>query len=305
MITGLAVAGFGFGAMIWVKVAGSWGHLIAATSLSMTFVIYGLLFAGLVLIGSIWMVYPPDGWRPKGFEALAKAAGAEGDPVPAKAEFRSGQMLRTPQYLMIFVTFIFSAGAGLMAIGLMKLYPMEALSAAGYSELQASAIAGTAMAIFFSLGNGLGRIAWGVIADRMATRTALIIMTVLQGVMLLLFNVMAGVPGLLYTAAAVIGFNFGGNFALFPTITADMFGTRYIGENYPFVFLAYGVGGIFGPMLGGQLGDLGSFPLAFTLLGVLLLIGALIISRVKPPLPPEPERPAQAGRSEPVEKGAH
>jgi OFA family oxalate/formate antiporter-like MFS transporter len=82
--------------------------------------------------------------------------------------------------------------------------------------------------------------------------------------------------------AAVIGFNFGGNFALFPTATADTFGAKNVGQNYPWVFLAYGVGGIGGPILGGWLGDLGRFPLAFTILGIAVLVAAGIIGMVKP-----------------------
>ncbi len=98
---------------------------------------------------------------------------------------------------------------------------------------------------------------------------------------------MAGNQYLLYLGAALIGFNFGGNFALFPTITADTFGTKYIGQNYGWVFLSYGIGGIFGPMLGGTLGDWGNFPLAFTICGVLVLVAAGIIAMVKPPQPIE------------------
>ncbi|NQU85398.1 MAG: MFS transporter, partial [Mariniphaga sp.] len=48
MITGLAVAGFGFGATLWVKLAGSWGHLIENIGLSTTFIIYGVAFAAMV-----------------------------------------------------------------------------------------------------------------------------------------------------------------------------------------------------------------------------------------------------------------
>lgn len=104
-----------------------------------------------------------------------------------------------------------------------------------------------------------------------------------QGIMVILFQWMAGTPVLLYLGATLIGFNFGGNFALFPTITADTFGTKFIGQNYGWVFLAYGIGGIFGPILGGKLGDVGNFPLAFTICGVLCLVAAVIISMVKPP----------------------
>ncbi len=93
-------------------------------------------------------------------------------------------------------------------------------------------------------------------------------MTATQGVFVFLFQYMAGNPATLYLFAMLIGFNFGGNFALFPTITADTFGTKYIGQNYGWVFLAYAIGGIFGPILGGKLGDMGNFPLAFTICGI-------------------------------------
>jgi len=100
-------------------------------------------------------------------------------------------------------------------------------------------------------------------------------------VIVILFQWMAGVPALLYVGAALIGFNFGGNFALFPTITADTFGTKYLAQNYGWVFVSYGIGGIFGPMLGGALGDMGNFPLAFTICGVSCLVAAGIIAMVR------------------------
>jgi OFA family oxalate/formate antiporter-like MFS transporter len=56
-----------------------------------------------------------------------------------------------------------------------------------------------------------------------------------------------------------------------------------VGQNYPFVFLAYGVGGILGPILGGKMGDLNNFALAFTISGVAVLIGTLLIVFVKKP----------------------
>ncbi|RLD81278.1 MAG: MFS transporter [Bacteroidetes bacterium] len=281
MITGLAVAGFGFGAMGWVKLAGSWGHLMENVGLSSTFTIYGIAFAAMVIIGGMWMVFPPEGWKPKGYnppDASATGASAKGI-----VNFTSGQMLRTPQFYMIFLTFVFSAGAGLMSIGLMKLYPIEALQNAGMDPVSASAVAGTAMAVFFSLANGLGRILWGMMSDKIGRKTSIIIMTATQGIIVILFTFMAGNEILLYIGATLIGFNFGGNFALFPTITADTFGTKNVGQNYPFIFLSYGVGGILGPMLGGRLGDLGNFGLAFTITGVAVLIGTVLTILLKTP----------------------
>ncbi len=281
LITGLAVAGFGFGATLWVKLAGTWGSLIADLGLSNTFTIYGVVFFIAVLLGSIWMVFPPEGWKPEGWspaEASANSPTGNGE-----VHFDSGQMLKTPQYYMILLTFAFGASAGLMSIGLMKLFPMQALQAAGIEKAVASGIAGTAMAVFFSLANGFGRIAWGAISDKLGRKNSIVLMMATQGVFVILFQWMAGTPALLFLGATLIGFNFGGNFALFPTITADTFGAKYVGQNYGWVFLAYGIGGIFGPILGGKLGDMGNFPLAFIICGVLCLVAAGIISGVKPP----------------------
>ena len=115
LITGLAVAGFGFGAMGWVKLAGSWGHFISAFGISATFIVYGIAFAALVIIGSIWMVFPPEDWLPEGYEPLKPANGNEST---GENVFSYREMLATRQFYLIFLTFVFSAGAGLMSIGL-------------------------------------------------------------------------------------------------------------------------------------------------------------------------------------------
>ncbi len=286
MITGLAVAGFGFGAMGWVKFAGAWGHLIEDRGLSQTFVTYGLAFAALILVGSLWMRMPPKGWAPAGFTATAQPPSRGGE------NYSRAEMLRTPQFYLIFLTFAVSAGSGLMSIGLMKLYPMQALGAAGYSAVEASAIAGTAMAVFFSLANGIGRIAWGLLSDRLGRRRSVLIMAASQAVFLFAFTSMAGTPVLLYAGAVLIGFNFGGNFALFPALTADVFGNDRVGQNYPFVFLSYGAGGIAFPILGGMLGDLGNFPLAFSICAAACLLGVVATLLLKVPDHVEAMRPA-------------
>jgi len=286
MITGLAVAGFGFGAMGWIKIAGSWGHLLETIGLSQTFLLYGISFIVLILLGSLWMVFPPAGWKPDGYDD--HEAGSN-DAEHPKRQFHSGEMIRTPQFYMIFLTFVFTAGAGLMSIGLMKLYPMEALQGAGMSESTASALAGTAMALFFSVANGLGRILWGTLSDSLGRKRSIILMATSQGVMMILFIFMAGHSFFLFLGATLIGFNFGGNFSLFPTLTAETFGTANVGENYPYVFLAYGAGGIFGPILGGMLGDMGNFPLAFGICGALCLAGGVFIASMKSPFHQESE----------------
>lgn len=276
LISGVCVAGFGFGAMGWVKLAGSWGGLLQRFGMSSTLMIYGLAIGAMVCLGGLFMSFPPGQQR----EAKSKSG------ARANVEFTRGQMLRAPQFYSIFFTFMVSAGAGLMAIGLMKLYPMEALTRAGLGQEAASAAAGTAMAVFFSLANGAGRILWGMASDRLGRRLSLLLLTGIQGLALFAFIPMAGTVGLLYLGAAIIGFNFGGNFSLFPALTADVFGAQSMARNYPLMNLAYGFGGLSAPLLGGWMGDLGRFPLAFGLCGALCLLGSLSMLLLRPVRPP-------------------
>jgi OFA family oxalate/formate antiporter-like MFS transporter len=258
--------------------------LIDRVGLDGTFLTYGIAFAVLVSLGSVPMTMPPTGWQPEGFTPpLTVGAGSE--------DFTPREMIRTPQFHLISLTFMVSAGAGLMAIGLMKLYPVEALTEGGMLEDRADAIAGTAMAVFFSIANGVGRLAWGAISDLLGRRRSVVAMAATQGVFLIMFTSMAGNEYTLYLAAALIGFNFGGNFALFPALTADEFGNSSVAGNYPWVFLSYGAGGIIFPILGGWLGDQGNFPVAFMISGGLCLVGAVASYLVFPPHHDEAERP--------------
>ncbi len=282
LITGVAVAGFGLGAMIWVKLAGTWGGLITDLGLGPTFMIYGGIFLLLVMLGSVWMRFPASFVPP------------HPDHKVGKLDFRSDEMLRTPQYWSIFATFAIGATAGLMCIGLMKQFPSQALVSGGMSTTLADAAAGTAMVVF-AIFNAIGRIGWGRISDMIGhavscdhrgRKTALMAMAASQGVFVVLFPYFAGSEYLLYLFAALIGFNFGGNFALFPAITTDTFGHKFFGQNYGYVFLAYGLGGTVGPMLGGYLGDMNNFLLAFIITGVMSLVAAGIISTVRIPIKP-------------------
>jgi OFA family oxalate/formate antiporter-like MFS transporter len=79
----------------------------------------------------------------------------------------------------------------------------------------------------------------------------------------------------IFLASAWVGLNFGGNFALFPSATADYFGTKNLGMNYGWIFTAYGVAGILGPVVGGVLFDVSEqYILAFVFAGILCFIAA-------------------------------
>jgi MFS family permease len=296
MISGLAVAGFGFGATIWVKLADSWfGGLLNTTQVfdlpgvQSVFVIYGVAFLVLVLLGSIVMVNPPEGYKPTGWTPPAqtdsrKALGA--------ANLTSSQMLKTPQFYSIFSMFLGSALAGLMVIFCIRLFGIDALQSSGVAGTAEAAgiIAGTAMA-WYAILNGLGRIVWGTVSDKIGRKTSLFLMCLFQGVIMLVFFKMGATAIGLIVGACIIGFNFGGNFALFPAATADFFGNKTVGHNYGWVFLAYGVAGITGPQVAGyfkdsaQAGDINTWKMPFIIAGVACIAAAAIALTLKPVKP--------------------
>jgi len=278
MITGIAVAGFGFGALIWVKLAGAWGHLIETQGVLGTYRIFGIMFAIGVVVGSLWMV------RPKEYQGAAKGGAAA-----AAAGMQPAEMLKTPQFYIVWITFVVGAMAGLMVIGVIKLFSIDSLTTAGVEAARASAIAGTAMGVFYAIFNGLGRIAWGSVSDKLGRQRSVILMCLFQGIMMFAFYfVLSSSEWPLYLGAALIGFNFGGNFALFPALTADLFGTGTVGRNYGWVFTSYGVGGIFGPIMAGHFKDVGmgkgvsAWMPAFVIAGIALIVVALLMTRLKP-----------------------
>jgi len=287
MITGLAVAGFGFGATIWVKLAGSWfGGLLNSAEVfglppvQSVFVIYGVVFTILVLLGSMVMVNPPEdykpgGWKPDDAPAAARLGGEE---------FSPGRMMRTPQFYAIWLVFASSAIAGLMVIYCIQLFGLDALESRGVEN--AIVITGTAMA-WYAIFNGLGRILWGIISDRIGRKAAIIAMSTFQGIIMLsLYHgfINFGLATGLIVGASFVGFNYGGIFALFPAITADYFGNKQVGRNYGWIFTAYGVAGITGPLLAGVFKDaaaMGASPKVwmtpFLIAGLACLIGSLIM----------------------------
>ncbi|MBN2568975.1 MAG: OFA family MFS transporter [Deltaproteobacteria bacterium] len=295
MVTGLAVAGFGFGATIWVKSAGSWFDLLnrldffGLGGVQSVFFLYGVIFIIAVVLGSIVMVDPPSGYCPAGWTPPKNNSGTKGASVSGMVDFMPGEMLKTPQFYMTWVTFLFSAIAGLMVIYCIKLFGIDKLSASGIETAAASAIAGTAMA-WYAIFNGLGRIAWGTVSDKIGRKMSIFLMCLFQGIIMLLFYKMGGAGLTLIIGACIIGFNFGGNFALFPAITADYFGNKNVGLNYGYIFVSYGIAGVIGPQIAGFFKDAamgGSDPsiwiTPFIIAGVACLLGAALTLVSKPP----------------------
>lgn len=287
LVSGLAVAGFGFGAFIWILVAnppsilgfkglisqqaGSFAYTVA--NVDAAFLIYGVAFTVLVLLGAFVMKNPPPGWKPSGWTPPPVQSGKK-----ANISLQPKEMLKTKSFYILWMMFIIGALAGLMVIGNVQNFaksPTDGFLFNGFSAQEAIDFAVIGAAVCLPIFNGAGRIIWGQVSDKIGRSKALVSMFLFQAAMMTLFFFTTTNPLLFYIVAALIGFNFGGNFALFPAATADSFGSENLALNYGFVFTSYGVGGVVGPLLAGFVQDAGlSFLYAFIPAAIMCFIAA-------------------------------
>ena len=270
LITGLAVAGFGGGAFLFIKLAGNWGGLLAAEGISGTFLTYAGIFATFVTAGALLLRNPPPGWHPAGWSPPQAAASG----AAAARDFEQAQTVRTRSFWMLWLAFMLASSCGLMVIGSLKDFGIRE---GRLSDFEAEGALGL-LALF----NALGRIVWGGVSQRLGARRTLVLISLLQAIMVLALIELGTEVWTLEVAACWVGFQFGGNLALFPLLTAEYFGTRHLGANYGLMFTAYGVGGVAGPMLAGSVWDmLGSYRWAYLPAagGCLLAMGLALLVR--------------------------
>jgi OFA family oxalate/formate antiporter-like MFS transporter len=275
-ITGLAVAGFGGGAFLFIRLAGAWGGLLAAEGVPATFLMFAGIFATCITAGSLLLCNPPAGWRPTGWQPPEPVEKAQ-----AAADFTQGETMRTGAFAMLWLAFMFASSCGLMVIGSLKDFGIRE---GGLSDAEAEGAL-----VLLALFNALGRIVWGSVSQRLGPRRTLVTISLLQAVMALALVELGSRAWTLEFAACWVGFHFGGNLALFPLLTAEYFGTRHLGANYALVFTAYGVGGVLGPMLAGGVWDmLHSYRWAFLPASVGCLAAMALAIVVRPPRTPVP-----------------
>ncbi len=268
LVSGLAVAGFGFGAFIWILLAnppsiigfnglisqqtGAYAYTVA--NVDFAFLVYGIVFFTLVILGSLTMKNPPACWTPTGCKPTQIQPGKT-----IGSALKPKQMLKSKNFYILWIMFLIGALAGLMVIGNVQNFaknPIDGFTIArGFSPQEAIDFAVIGAAVCLPIFNGAGRIIWGQISDRIGRRKALMAMFLFQAITMAVFFYTTSNPILFYVIAALIGFNFGGNFALFPSSCADSFGSENLGLNYGFLFTSYGIGGIVGPILAGLVQD--------------------------------------------------
>ncbi len=265
LVSGLAVAGFGFGAYLFKgRSLGALGF-IEENGIAQFFLVHGAVCFVAVTLGALLLRNPP------GVQAASKL----------KAESSWQETLRKPVFYVLWLMFFSGAMAGLMVIGIVKVFAGEQLvAAAGTAIDQATTNAlllkGAEAVGWLAIFNAVGRVFWGFASDHVGRTSAFVAMFVLQAGMMF---VLAGMDTELSLAvgASIVGFNFGGNFALFPSATADLFGAKNLGANYGWVFTAYGVAGVVGIAAGNAAKTMtGSYAAAFIVAGCLCLLSAAL-----------------------------
>lgn len=267
LVSGIAVAGFGMGAYLFSQKWGALGY-IGKQGIFPFFIMHGIVCIVVITGGALLLSNPPS------------TAPAKNKKILADSTWQ--QTLKHPAFYLLWLMFFSGAVAGLMVIGIIKVFAGEQLViAAGEAGRNLSVmetsdlmLKGATVVGLLAIFNSVGRIVWGFISDRIGRTPTFVTMFLLQaGIMFFLAGMKT--EAALSFGAAMVGFNFGGNFALFPSATADLFGAKNLGANYGWVFTSYGIAGVVGIAAGNFAKVLtGSYAAAFTMAAILCLLSA-------------------------------
>lgn len=255
---GLVTGGMGAASVIAAPVA-DW--LIRDHGVQAAFVTMGAVYAVVVLIGASLIRVAPIGYVPAGWTPPAGVG--PGASVPWTG------MLRAPAFYFIFLMMGLGAFSGLMI----------AANASGIGQGMFGLSAATA-ALFvsaYAASNTLGRIAWGVVSDRIGYTNALM---VIYGVVAVSMLVLVTVSSVIGFAIGIVGLGlcFGGVMGVFPALVMKSFGPRFQGINYGIMFTAYAVAAFFAPKIAAQMGGThgGDFTIAFVIAIAMAIAGLLV-----------------------------
>ncbi len=290
-INGIAVAGFGAGSFVFnyvIKALANPSGLettdpnFVATvtqNIPLMFIILGIIYLILIVGGAMTLSNPPEGWTPRGWvpPPPSEESGISG------LDFERAQTVRLPQFWILWTTFVLSAISGLMVIGSYASFAKTVDAGDNFIF-----IIGTADFVFIgslaALFNGAGRIIWGTIADFMTYKKAMLIMFSTQAILMFIYFTTNVNELFFLIMTCAIYFCFGGNFSLFPTATADLFGTKNLGPNYGIVFTAYGIAGFIGAVgVNLFVTIFGSYLVLFIVMGAMSVVAVILAYLIKPP----------------------
>ncbi len=262
MATGMAIMGFGGGAMIGSPLAAELMKAFATPTdvgVASTFVVMAAVYFVFMMGGALSYRVPASGWKPEGW---TPPAAQTSNAMITQRHVHVKKVWGIPQFWLVWMVLCMNVSAGIGVIGMASPMLQEVFGGAligvaqKFGELdkaQLAAIAGvaagfTALLSLFNIG---GRFFWASLSDKLGRKLTYVVFFVLGGLLY------ASVPGsaaagskLLFVAAfCVILSMYGGGFATVPAYLADLFGTQMVGAIHGRLLTAWATAGILGPVV--------------------------------------------------------
>ncbi|MBV1777218.1 OFA family MFS transporter [Burkholderiaceae bacterium DAT-1] len=243
MATGMAIMGFGGGAMIGAPLAVMlMDHFKSADHPGMieTFIAMGLIYTVYMVIGAFTVRIPAEGWKPAGFEPKV-----ETNKLTHTDYVHVDHVHKTPQFWLLWCVLCLNVTAGIGVLGQASLMIQEVFK----GTVTAAAAAGfVGLLSLFNMG---GRFVWSSLSDKIGRKSTYMIFFVL-GAALYALVPGAGASGnvaLFVGLYALILSMYGGGFASIPAYLSDLFGTRFVGAIHGRLLTAWSLAGVLGPVI--------------------------------------------------------
>jgi MFS transporter, OFA family, oxalate/formate antiporter len=267
-ITGIAVAGFGAGALVTAPIA---KQLVQGVGLFPTFAILGILYLVMVVGAALFMKNPPEGWTPEGWEPEEEESGER-----TGVDYELGGALKTWQWYALWALLFLNVTAGIAIIS-------EADPIAQEVSGVAPATAAWLVSII-SVGNAAGRFLWAWLSDAIGRKWVFLVMFLLQAALFFLLPIVGVSFVMLAIFSFIIVSCYGGGFGTMPAFNADYFGSKNVGMIYGLMITAWGFAGVLGPQLISIMYDATrSYAGAFYILAGIMLVSSIVPFIVRPP----------------------
>lgn len=267
LITGVAVGGFGAGALVTAPVA---TILIAKVGVLQTFAYLGMAFALVTVFTGYFMQNPPAGWKPSGWMPTSPQSAQR-----ASRDFTLAEAVRSWQWWALWLLLFTNTSAGISIIS---------QEAPLFQELaKVTAITAAGMVGVVSIGNAMGRVFWAWLSDLVTRRMTFVLMFVLQVVLFWLLPSLHS-AAILTVVSFVVLMCYGGGFGIMPAFAADYFGPKNVGPIYGLMLTAWGFASAFGPLLIAHMREIThQYGHALHVISGVLAVSILLPFLVKPP----------------------
>jgi MFS transporter, OFA family, oxalate/formate antiporter len=267
LITGIAVGGFGAGALITAPVA---TRLIQTVGVLPTFAYLGVAYFIITIIAGLFMQNPPEGYQPPGWTPSAKEIAQR-----ATHDFVLGEALKRWQWWTLWLILFLNTSAGISLIS--QEGPL-------FQELTGvTAVVAGGMVGIASLGNGVGRVFWAWVSDLITRRATFAVIFILQ-VLLFWFLPTITMSSIMTIIAFIILMCYGGGFGTMPAFTADYFGPKNMGPIYGLMLTAWSFASVFGPLYIAHMRETtGNYAGALHAIAGVMAVSILLPIIVRPP----------------------